>query len=102
VLGAPVSVDYQDERKFAAAAAAVARTGRQVFDLTWRRDYQPGHDSGWSRSPPRDQHFAPLPTTRFWGLDHWANRTGQGDTINWVGNAILRRGSGPSHEGIKD
>ena len=34
VLGKPVSVDYQDERKFAAAAAAVARAGRQVFDLT--------------------------------------------------------------------
>ena len=39
VLGKPVSVDYQDERKFAAAAAALARAGKQVFDLTWRRDY---------------------------------------------------------------
>ena len=27
VLGKPVSVDYQDERKFAAAAGALARTG---------------------------------------------------------------------------
>ena len=42
VLGKPVSVDYQDERKFAAAAGAVARTGKQIFDLTWRQDYQSG------------------------------------------------------------
>ena len=47
VLGAAVSVDYQDERKFAAAAAALARTGRQVFDLEWRQDYQPGTSAGW-------------------------------------------------------
>jgi hypothetical protein len=48
VLGAAVSVDYQDERKFAAAAAAVARTGRQIFDLTWRADYHPDTSSGWN------------------------------------------------------
>ena len=40
ILEKPVQVDYMDERKFAAAAAAVARTGREVLDLTWRRDYQ--------------------------------------------------------------
>lgn len=91
VLGAPVSVDYQDERKFSAAAAAVGRAGRQVFDLTWRRDYQPGHESGWSQfSTTRVNTSRPIPTTRYWGLDHWASRTAQGDFINWVvGNAIL-------------
>ena len=51
VLGKPVSVDYQDERKFAAAAGALTRAGKQIFDLTWRRDYQAGRANGWS-------HFA--------------------------------------------
>lgn len=92
VLGKPVSVDYQDERKFAAAAGAVARSGKQIFDLTWRKDYLSGRGNGWS-------HFAAtrantttrnVPTTRYWGMDHWASRTGQGAYLNWVvGNAIL-------------
>src|SRR6185436_5487383 len=104
VLGAPVSVDYQDERKFAAAAAAVARAGRQVFDLTWRRDYQPGHENGWSQfTTTRLNTSPPIPTTRYWGLDHWANRTAHGEFINWVvGNAVLPAvDPDPTHEGIQ-
>jgi len=104
VLGMPVAIDYQDERKFAAAAAAVARAGQQVFDLTWRRDYQPVHAVGW-------QHFATtrvntqrqVPTTRYWGMDHWASRVGQGAFLNWVaGNALLPDvDPNPLHEGIQ-
>lgn len=87
VLGQPVSVDYQDERKFAAAAGALARTGKQVFDLTWRKDYKSGSGNGWS-------HFrgtrSSARRTRHWGLDHWAARTGTGAYLNWiVGNAIV-------------
>lgn len=102
VLGVPVSVDYQDERKFAAAAAAVARTGRQITDLTWHRDYKPGRGRGWqhlgaSSTNPR----RPIPSTRLWGVDHWATRTGLGAYVNWVvGNAVLPdRDPDPSHEG---
>ena len=89
VAGVPVQVDYQDERKFAAAAAALARTGRQVFDLTWRQDYQSDPDQGWSHlEQTRDN--AARGTTRHWALDQWACRTGQGAYLNWlVGNAIL-------------
>lgn len=105
ILGKAVAVDYQDERKFAAAAAAVARTGRQVFDLTWRKDFQPGEDVGW-------EYFAgtrvnatqiPVPTTRSWGMDHWATRTGSGSYLNWaMGNAILPPvDPNPAHEGIQ-
>jgi len=87
VLGKPVSVDYQDERKFAAAAAALARTGKQVFDLTWRKDYRSGAGQGWN-------HYRTTRSsnqrTRHWGIDHWAARTAQGAYFNWiVGNAIL-------------
>ena len=102
VLGTPVAVDYQDERKFAAAAVAVARTGRQVFDLVFRKDYQQVSKVGW-------EHFgssrtnATTGTERFWGMDHWASRTGQGAYLNWVvGNALLPSEDPiPSHEGIQ-
>ena len=103
VLGQPVSVDYQDERKFAAAAAGVGRAGRQVFDLTWRRDYQAEHRSGWSHfrttQANTQRSFTNLAgvkvnPVRYWGADHWASRAGQGQYVNWlVGNAIL-----PDHD----
>jgi hypothetical protein len=105
VLGKPVQVDYLDERKFAAAAAAGARMGRQAFELSWRKDYRPVRQSGW-------QHLAQTrtnpnrtggPTTRYWGADHWAARTGQGAYLNWVvGNSLLPDvDPDPAHEGIQ-
>jgi len=103
VLGKPVSVDYQDERKFAAAAGALARAGKQTFDLTWRRDYQSDKASGWSHFAATKPNLSSrnVPTTRHWGLDHWASRTGQGAFLNWVvGNAILPdQDPDPSHKG---
>lgn len=111
VLGQPVSVDYQDERKFAAAAAAVARAGRQAFDLTWRQDYEAVHDDGWNhfgatRDNPRRQYSDGVTnhtSTRYWGADHWASRAGQGGYLNWVvGNAIIpAQDPNPLHEGIQ-
>ena len=102
VLGQPVSVDYQDERKFAAAAAALARAGQQITDLTWRRDYRSGQGLGWKHlAEERVNSRRTVPTTRQWGVDHWATRTGQGAYLHWVvGNAILPdRDPDPSHEG---
>ncbi len=111
VLGVPVSVDYQDERKFATSAAAIGRAGRQAFDLTWRKDYQPGHDKGWGYfSPTRvntQRSYVSSGSTnnpvRYWGMDHWASRVGQGDYLNWVvGNAIIPAVDPvPTHEGIQ-
>ena len=111
VLGVPVSVDYQDERKFAAAAAAVARAGRQAFDLTWREDFQANHSTGWShmsskRVNTQRSFTAGLTTnyvTRYWGVDHWAARVGQGTYLDWVvGNGILPAvDTNPTHEGIQ-
>ena len=111
ILGQPVQVDYLDERKFAAAAAAVARTGRQVFDLAWRKDYRPGQDAGWesfatnrvNNSRTVLNGSTPTPIVRQWGIDPWASRTGQGAFLNWVvGNAILPEiDPDPSHEGIQ-
>src|SRR5262249_44187849 len=100
VLDKPVAVDYLDERKFAAAGAAVARAGRQIFDLTWRKDYQPGKGSGWKFfGDGRSNNNR----ARFWGMDHWAARTSHGAYLNWVmGNSILPdTDPDPTHEGIQ-
>ena len=104
VLGQPVSIDYFDERKFAASASAVARAGKQVFDLTWRKDYEKGNDVGWEYfGKSRTNERRKLDSTRYWGMDHWATRVGQGSYLNWiVGNAILPAvDPDPSHEGIQ-
>jgi len=111
VLGAAVSVNYEHERQFASAAAALARTGRQVFDLTWRQDYQPGTSGGWTyfdtnRVNPDRPYMVGNTTnyvTEYWGLDHWSARVGQGTYLNWViGNAILPPvDTNPNDQGIQ-
>ena len=113
VLGKAVTVDYQDERKFATAAAALARSGRQIFDLTWRKDYLPVKESGWAhlsatranadRTYLNQETGATEPTTRRWGVDHWASRVGQGAYVNWLAaNAVLPSvDPDPTHEGIQ-
>ncbi len=112
VLGQEVSVDYMDERKFAAAALALARTGTQVYELAWRQDYVPDSASGWghmakTRKNERRSYSgadgAEKNPTRYWGQDHWAARVGSGTYLNWViGNAMIPEvDSDPSHEGIK-
>jgi hypothetical protein len=112
VLGATVSVNYEDERKFASTAASLARTGEQVFDLTWREGYQGGGTSaGWSSfgasqpntSRPYNVGGGTAYVTKYWGLDHWATRTDMGAYLNWVvGNAILPPvDPNPADEGIQ-
>ena len=110
VLGATVQVNYQDEQKFAATAAALGRAGRQVFELTWRQDYQAGTANGWSYFAANhtgqytylDNNSATQPITRYWGMDHWAARVGQGMWINWLaGNSILPAvDTNPDDQGI--
>lgn len=111
ILGKPVSVDYQDERKFAAAAAATARTGRQVFDLTWRKDFRSVKNVGWEHlADSRENTQRTFSTNegdkhpvRHWGMDQWASRVGQGTYLNWVvGNSMLPAvDPDPDHEGIQ-
>ncbi|MEN9576546.1 MAG: hypothetical protein RL514_4401 [Verrucomicrobiota bacterium] len=110
VLGLAVTVGYMDERKFAAAAASVAGTGRKIFDLTWRKYYVPGPATSWesfstNRVSTRTVTDAGVTTSivREWGIDQWACRTGQGGLVNWViGNALLPDvDPDPSHEGIQ-
>jgi hypothetical protein len=112
VLGATVSVNYEDEQKFAATAASLARTGEQVFDLTWREGYQGGGTSaGWSSFGASKVNPSSIYTnagqteyvTEYWGLDHWATRVDMGAYLHWVvGNAILPpTDPNPTDEGIQ-
>lgn len=83
VLGQEVSVDYKDERKFAAAAANLARTAGQVIALVHRQNYKDDPSQGWS-------HLRDTNATRAWGMDEWTSRSGQGNFFHWVtGNALL-------------
>ena len=111
ILGAAVTVNYENETKFAASAAAVARTGRQIFDLEWRQDYTPGTAGGWDyfatnyvgQYPYIDNNGNTQYITRYWGMDHWASRVGQGTYLDWVvGNSILPyQDSNPNDQGVQ-
>ena len=91
-----VSVDYLDERKFAKAAAARARTGAEIVNLTYRNAYVEDPNGQW-------QGYQDSNTNRAWGLSEWGCRAGQGAYFDWiVGNAILPAvDSNPAHAGIQ-
>ena len=100
ILGQTVEVDYQDERKFATAAAALARTGEAILDFTARNDHKDGEENGWS-------HFHEAKTnsstgkTRHWGVDEWSSRTFQGTYLNWVSANAMLPDVDTTHEGIE-
>jgi hypothetical protein len=89
ILGNTVSVDYQDERKFAQAAAKLASTAQQVVGLTHRQQYHDDAADGWEHF--RDgQAGGEFSDARYWGMDAWISRSTQGVYYNWVvGNAIV-------------
>ncbi len=96
VGGVAVSVDYLDERKFAAAAAARARTGAEIVNLTSRETYSDTPSKPWQAQFDSDSN-------RAWGMSEWASRAGQGALFDWVvANAILPEvDSNSAHTGIQ-
>jgi hypothetical protein len=83
VLGQPITVDFVDERKFAAAASLTARSAEQIATLTHRKQYKDNPATGWS-------HYRDTVSGRNWGLDHWNSRGTQGAYYHWVvANALL-------------
>jgi len=83
VGGVPVSVDFFDERKFARAAAAKARTGAEIVALTYRANYTDDPSQQW-------QGYADADRERAWGTSEWGSRAGMGAYFDWVtGNAVL-------------
>jgi len=96
LAGAPVDVDYMDERKFATAAAARARTGAEIVSLTYRQSYVSDPEQQFDGYPDSNSE-------RAWGVGEWARRAGQGAYFDWVvGNAILPDvDPDATHEGIE-
>jgi hypothetical protein len=89
ILGQTVEVDYQDERKFATAAAALARTSAEILDFTARNDHTDGEENGWSHFSEEKENKG-TGTTRHWGVDEWSSRAFQGTYYNWISaNAML-------------
>lgn len=85
VAGVPIEVDYLDERKFAAAAAAKARAGTEIINLTYREKYVEDPAGQWQGYKDTSDN-----SDRAWGLDGWGRRTGQGAYFDWLtANAIL-------------
>ncbi|MES2571589.1 MAG: hypothetical protein V4710_16240, partial [Verrucomicrobiota bacterium] len=90
VLGQAITVDFQDERKFAAAAGNLARTAQQVCALTFRQSYTDDPNAGWSSY--RDSKGSNVQTGEIsrQGLDEWTSRGTQGALYHWaVVNALL-------------
>lgn len=100
VLGKAVAVDYFDERKFATAAVALARSSSQIVDLTYRQAFTAGATTTWSNLKDGKTSSG---VTRRWGVDDWAVRGWQGAYFNWItGNSMLPAvDPDPSHEGIQ-
>jgi len=100
VLGVPVSVDYLDERKFAAAAAALGRTTTQIQTLEHRRSFQEAPEAGWEhlseiKENPRTGR------TRRWSFDDWSHRSGQGTLYHWVTANVILPEEDTVNEGIQ-
>ncbi len=95
VAGAAVKVDFLDERKFASMAAAKARTGSEIVDLTYRLNYVDDPEGQW-------QGYKDTDTERAWGVTEWARRAGTGTYFDWLtANTILPSvDPNPEHTGI--
>ena len=89
VLGQPVTVDYQDERRFAASAGHVARTAEQVLHLVYRQSYNDDPAQGWDHLSDNTPNSS-TGVTRRQGFDEWSSRAGQGAYFHWVtANALV-------------
>jgi len=96
VAGKPIMVDYLDERKFASIAAARAKTGAEILDLTYRKLYTDDPAGQW-------QGYKDTYADRAWGVDEWARRAGQAAFFDWVtANAILPEKAGNHDRMIYD
>ncbi len=81
--GEPITVDYFDERKFAKAAAAKARTGAEIVNLSYRAAFVEDPEGQWQGYKDENQE-------RAWGVDEWATRASLASYMDWVaGNAII-------------
>lgn len=102
VLGQPVAVDYKDERKFASAAASVAKSALLTASVTWRSVFRDGSADGWAHFRDGESNSR-TGVTRHQGLDEWVSRGAQGAYLHWVAsNSFLPdQDTNPDHSGIE-
>ena len=72
-----VNMDYEDEQKFATAAAKLAQTGAEVIDLTVRKTWR--DQGGDTRAGYFDED-----AEQAFGYGEWATRVGIGALVNWA------------------
>jgi hypothetical protein len=78
-----IKVDFLDERKFAQVAAAKAKAGADLVNLTYREKYVQDPSAQW-------QGYTDVNEDRAWGVQEWARRAGQGAYFDWItANALL-------------
>jgi hypothetical protein len=78
-----IKVDFLDERKFAQMAAAKAKVGAEIVNLTYRQKYVEDPNAQW-------QGYRDSLVDRAWGVEEWARRSAQGAYFDWVtANALL-------------
>lgn len=96
LLDVVLGVDFQDERSFARTAAARARVGAEIVNLTFRSRYSEAADSKLSGYTDSNQE-------RAWGVTEWGRRVAHAALFDWVtANALLPlRDPDPTHEGVQ-
>jgi len=91
--GTTTPVTYQYERRFAQAAAAKARTGADLVDLTFRQRY--------TADPAADASYPDTDPDRAWGVADWARRAGQGAYFDWATANALLDDDDSGHQGVE-
>ena len=95
VAQTPINVDYLDERKFARAAAARAKAGKEIVHLTYQKEYKEDSLTQWKGFKDDDSE-------RAWGVSEWATRSGVGAYLDWIAanRLIPANDNNPDHVGI--
>jgi hypothetical protein len=86
-----VTMSALHELKFAASAAARAKTGLAIMDRTYSQSYAEGRTDAWTVQ--RD-----IRPDRAWGVGEWGARVTMGAYFDWVmANALLPHTSDPTN-----
>jgi hypothetical protein len=94
IEGVVIDVDYFDERKFAETAAAKAKVGKEIMNLTYKSRYVEDPDGQW-------QGYKDTETNRNWGVTGWGRRAFQGAFIDWATANFILPAEDTENNGIK-
>ena len=75
--GVTVDVDFQDEQRFAEIAAARAKSGKDIVELTYRASYVEEPNGQW-------QGYKDTDNDRSWGVTEWGQRAVSGAYFDWL------------------